>query len=142
MLQNFMVALDALGFYSAVPESQRFPCALRELYPDTADFVAFVSDLECREVVRRCVGAFRRHAGFPSEGIAGPRGQGGIGWSDHASFWAEGFPALMVTDTSPFRYPHLHRPTDLPAELDLGACARVVSGLTRCFAELAGPLAP
>ena len=137
-----MVSLECLGCFRTEPGSQRFPRALKELYPDTGDFVAFVSDLECRGLVRDCVAAFRRHAGFPSEGIAGPRSQPGIGWSDHASFWAEGFPALMVTDTSPFRYAHLHQPTDLPPALDLGRCARVVSGLARCFAELAGPLSP
>jgi hypothetical protein len=137
-----MLSLDSLGFYSTEPDSQRFPGVLRDLYPDTGDFVAFVSDLDSRELLRRCVASFRRHAGFPSEGIAGPRSQKGIGWSDHRSFWAEGFPALVVTDTSPFRYPHLHRPTDVAGVLDLGRCARVVSGLSRCVAELAGPLAP
>lgn len=137
-----MVSLECLGCFSAEPGSQRFPRSLRELFPETGDFVAFVSDLECRELVRRTVESFRRHAGFPSEGIAGPRSQAGIGWSDHAAFWAEGFPALMVTDTSPFRYAHLHRPTDVPAELDLARTARVVAGLGRSLAELAGPLAP
>ena len=137
-----MVALDSLGCFATAPGSQRFPRALQDLYPDTGDFVAFVSDLENRDLLRRCIESFRRHAACPSEGIAGPRGQPGLGWSDHRSFWAEGYPALMVTDTSPFRYPHLHRPTDLPGELDLGRCTRVVAGLARCLAELAGPLEP
>lgn len=137
-----MVSLECLGCFRTEPGSQRFPPPLQELYPDTGDFIAFVSDLECRGLVRECVASFRRHAGIPSEGIAGPRSQKGIGWSDHASFWAEGFPALMVTDTSPFRCAHLHEATDLPGELDLGRCARVVWGLGRSFAELAGPLGP
>ena len=38
--------------------------------------------------------------------------------SDHGSFWATGFPALLVTDTALLRNPHYHRSTDLPATLD------------------------
>jgi hypothetical protein len=38
--------------------------------------------------------------------------------SDHGSFWATGFPALLVTDTALLRNPHYHRPSDRPATLD------------------------
>jgi len=50
------------------------------------------------------VGRFRRLCDFPSEGAALPGSITGIGWSDHWSFWQAGYPALMVTDTAPFRY--------------------------------------
>jgi len=30
----------------------------------------------------------------------------GVGWSDHWSFWQEGFPAVMLTDTRTFRNPN------------------------------------
>lgn len=39
--------------------------------------------------------------------------------SDHASFWARGYPALMLTDTAPLRNPHYHQPTDTVETLDV-----------------------
>jgi hypothetical protein len=41
-----------------------------------------------------------------------------VGWSDHWSFWQEGYPAIMVTDTAPFRYPHYHTAADTPDRID------------------------
>jgi hypothetical protein len=62
----------------------------------------------------------------------------GAGWSDHWSFWQAGYPALMVTDTLPFRYGHYHLPTDTADRLDYDRVARVVDGLEAVLAELTG----
>jgi len=32
--------------------------------------------------------------------------------SDHAPFWDRGYPAIMLTDTANFRFPHYHEPSD------------------------------
>jgi hypothetical protein len=80
--------------------------------------------------------AFRTHAAFPSEGVAAPADIPGIGWSDHWSFWQEGYSAVMITDTAPFRYPHYHRPSDTPDKLDYDSFTRVVSGLQKMFSAL------
>jgi hypothetical protein len=58
--------------------------------------------------------------------------------SDHWSFWKQGYPALMVTDTAPYRYPHYHKATDTPEKLDYERMARVVTGLTGVVEDLAG----
>jgi Zn-dependent M28 family amino/carboxypeptidase len=60
-----------------------------------------------------------------------------VDWSDHASFWEQGYPALMVTDTAPYRYPHYHRASDTPDKVDYERLARVVSGLEQMLRELA-----
>lgn len=39
--------------------------------------------------------------------------------SDHAPFWDNGFKAIMVTDTTNFRNPHYHQPTDTLETLNL-----------------------
>jgi hypothetical protein len=85
------------------------------------------------------VASFRRHAPFPSEGIAAPGWIPGIGWSDHASFWREGYPALMVTDTALFRYLEYHGPGDRPEWVDYPRTARVVDGLRAVILDLASP---
>jgi hypothetical protein len=60
----------------------------------------------------------------------------GVGWSDHWSFWQEGYTGLMVTDTAPFRYPHYHRPTDTPDKINFPELTKVVEGLVFVIEEL------
>jgi Zn-dependent M28 family amino/carboxypeptidase len=45
--------------------------------------------------------------------------------SDHAPFWQAGIPAIMWTDTSEFRNPHYHEPSDTPDTLDYEFLAQV-----------------
>jgi hypothetical protein len=93
-------------------------------------------DTSARELVMRCVGSFRAHTKFPCEGGALPDVIEGIGWSDHWSFTRHGFPALMITDTAPFRYEHYHTAQDTPDKVDYERTARVVAGLERVVEEL------
>jgi Zn-dependent M28 family amino/carboxypeptidase len=125
-----MLCLETLGFYRDEKGSQSYPIPLlRFLYPSRGDFVAIVGNVSSRALVRRVVGSFREHAAFPSEGGALPGWIPGVGWSDQWSFWQQGYPAVMVTDTAPFRYPHYHRASDTPDKLDYERLARVVDGL-------------
>ena len=124
-----MMSLETLGYYSDEPGSQHYPFPLGLRYPTTGNFVAFVGALPSRSFVRKTVAAFRKEAPFPSVGGTAPGTLPGIGWSDHWSFAREGFPALMVTDTAPFRYPHYHSSRDTPDKVDYQRLARVVSGL-------------
>ncbi len=133
-----MLSLETIGYYADARGSQRYPSPVYAwFYPDTANFIGFVGNLKSRRLVRRCLGSFRRHAAFPSEGVAAPGNMLGIHWSDHWSFWQAGFPALMVTDTALFRYPHYHAATDTPERIDYDRLARVVSGLAAVTADLA-----
>ena len=61
----------------------------------------------------------------------------GVSWSDQRSFWQAGYPALMVTDTAFYRYPHYHCPTDTPEKLDFASMTRVTAGLAKAVAALA-----
>ena len=106
-------------------------------YPGTGNFIGFASDTGSRLLLRATVAAFRKAEKLPSEGAALPASLPGIGWSDHWAFWQCGYPAVMVTDTAPFRYPHYHEPTDTPDKLDYDRLALVVSGLEKTIAELA-----
>ena len=84
------------------------------------------------------VETFRESEQFPSEGAALPEAIGRIGDSDHASFWHEGYPALMVTDTANFRYPFYHTPEDTIDKVNFDRLARVVRGLEKVVAGLVG----
>lgn len=132
-----MLSLETIGWYSEAPHSQSYPPPFSFFYPDTANFIVFVGNLGSRVLVRRAIAAFRRHARFPSEGTAAPGWLTGIAWSDHSSFWKEGYRAIMITDTALFRYPAYHRPEDTPEKLDYQRMARVVAGLVRVVEDLA-----
>jgi hypothetical protein len=132
-----MFSLETMGYFSDEPGSQQYPFPLSLLYPDRGNFIAFVGNIRSRELVRRVVGLFRATTKFPSEGAALPERTTGVGWSDHASFWAAGYPALMVTDTALFRYPHYHSPRDTDDKVDVDRLARVVTGLEQVIAGLA-----
>lgn len=126
-----MVDLETIATYDDTPGSQRFPLkALAWLFPDRGDFVAFVGDPASRGLMRRMVGDFRQAAAFPSEGAALPGDIPGVSWSDHWSFWQAGYPAVMVSDTAPFRNERYHTTLDTPEKLDYARTARVVQGLT------------
>lgn len=132
-----MVSLETIGCYDSAPGSQKYPFPVGWFYPSRGDFIGFVSNTRNGPLVRRCVAAFRRHAQFPSEGGALPGVLPGIGWSDHWAFWQVGYPAVMVTDTAPFRYPHYHTKQDTPDKLDYERLVRVVHGLDQVLEELA-----
>jgi hypothetical protein len=133
-----MLSLETIGYYRDEAGSQDYPAGVGVFYPSAGNFIAFVGDFSSRALVRQCIGTFRRDVKFPSEGAALPSFIQGIGWSDHWSFWQAGYPAIMVTDTAIFRYPHYHDPSDTPDKLDYDRLARVVAGIERVVRDLAG----
>ena len=135
-----MLSLETIGYYTSKPGSQDYPRPHNWLYPDTGNFVAFVGNVQSRGLTRRAVRTFRDTTPFPSEGAALVSGLPGVGWSDHWAFWEVGYPAVMVTDTAPFRNPNYHDSTDMPETLDCDSLSRVVEGLERVVIDLAsGP---
>lgn len=132
-----MLSLETIGYYTDQKGSQRYPFPFSLFYPNTGNFIGFVGNLSSRGLVRRAVGAFRAHTAFPAEGVAAPSGIEGVHWSDHWAFWEAGYPAIMVTDTAPFRYPDYHRATDVPGALDYVGLARVTGGLVDVIGVLA-----
>jgi Peptidase family M28 len=133
-----MLSIETIGYYRDESGSQKYPPPFSLFYPAEGNFIAFVGNLGSKSLVRRCLATFRRQVKFPSEGAALPEFITGIGWSDHWSFWTVGYPAVMVTDTAPFRYPYYHSPEDTPEKLDYERMARVVGGLELVVQDLAG----
>jgi Zn-dependent M28 family amino/carboxypeptidase len=131
-----MLSLETIGFYSNAKGSQKYPPLLSLAYPSTGNFIGFVGDRSSRDLVRGAIGTFRGSTRFPSEGAALFASLPGVGWSDQWSFWQMGYPAIMVTDTAPFRCPHYHSTADTPEKLDYERMARVVGGLERVIERL------
>jgi hypothetical protein len=150
-----MLSLETMAYFTDEAGSQRYPFPFSLFYPSTGNFIGFVGDTASGDLTRSVVGGgrappphpppggggrgCRAHATIPSEGVAAPGSLPGVGWSDQWAFWQNGYPAVMVTDTAPFRNPHYHTAGDTPGTLDHPRFARVVAGLERVVAGLANP---
>jgi Zn-dependent M28 family amino/carboxypeptidase len=132
-----MLSLETMGYYSDEPGSQQYPGPLAQFFPDTGNFIGVVGNTASGELVRGIHAAFTAHSDFPIQGAPLPADLPGAGWSDHWSFWQTGYPAVMVTDTAPFRYPWYHTAEDTPDKVDFARLARVVDGLDAVVRALA-----
>lgn len=132
-----MYSMEMLGAFYDEPGSQRYPTGLQFFYPTVGNFISFIGNMHSTGLIHRTVGSFREQVRFPSEGAALPELINGVSFSDHWSFWQFDYPAMMITDTAFFRYPHYHQPEDTPDKLNYPCMARVVTGMARVFADLA-----
>ena len=131
-----MISLETLGCFSEEPGSQKYPPPLGLLYPNKGDFIAFVAMTGSRDLMQALIGSFRKHTKFPTVGGVAPAFVPGIDWSDHWSFEQFRYPAVMITDTALFRYPHYHRPTDTPDKVDVERLARIAHGVERMVRDM------
>lgn len=131
-----MMSLESLGYYSDAPGSQNYPLGLSERYPKTGDFIAVVSDEESSKLFERVYATMKRHSSIPVVGDALDANIPGVSLSDHWAFWQVDVPAVMVTDTAPFRNPAYHTGQDRPESLDYSRMARVVSALDAVLRDL------
>jgi Zn-dependent M28 family amino/carboxypeptidase len=132
-----MLSLETMGYYSDEKGSQQYPAPIARLYPDVGDFIGFVSNVGSARLLMKARNAFRRRTSFPLQSAAAPEAIDGVGWSDHWAFWQAGYPAMMVTDTAPFRYPLYHTSEDTPDKVDHDKLAQVVEGLEAVIESLA-----
>jgi Zn-dependent M28 family amino/carboxypeptidase len=131
------LVLEMMGYFSSEDGSQRYPFPFGMLYPKQGNFIAFVGNTKSRAFIHASITSFRRHVEFPSEGIAAPMLVPRIGSSDHWSFWKQGWPALMLTDTAINRNRNYHQTTDTPDTLDYDSSARIVTGLRPVVLDMA-----
>ena len=143
-----MLAMDGLGSFDDAAGSQSLPAPVpvegeadgaddAGAAPlDRADFIALVSDESSAALLRTAATAFAAAATVRAEAVALPAAVPGAAWSDHWAFEQAGYPALMVTDTLPYRYGHYHAPTDTPDKLDMDRFTRVVAGLGAVVSRL------
>ena len=132
-----MISLETIGYFSDAPHSQNYPSpGLGLFYPKVGNFIGFVGNVGSRALLRRSVALFRKHAKITSEGAALPAFIPGVSWSDQWSFWRNGYPGIMITDTAPFRYPHYHSASDTPDKVDYDRFALVVSGMEKVIEDL------
>ena len=132
------LSIETVGYYKDDEDTQHFPVPLiGALYPSRGNFIALVSNLRDTALVRTVKSAMLGTRRIPVYSMNGPELVPGIDWSDHASYWKVGYPALMVTDTAPNRNPAYHEASDTPDTLDYGKMARVTEALFEAIWVLA-----
>ena len=132
-----MVSMDCIGCYSEQPGCQRYPPFFGFFYPSQANYLAVVSNLASRRSMRMFVDQFRAASDFPLEHLATTSFIPGVSWSDHRSFWKQGYQALLVSDSAFYRYRHYHRSSVTPDKISYPMFTRAVVGLHKAFAQLA-----
>lgn len=138
-----MLCLEMVGYYTLNEGSQSVPPAIPKwfhpIFPKRGDFLAAVGNLGswklCLSFRRGYRNGTRR---LPLFSICLPEKIKDIRRSDNSSFWDQGYPALMLTDTSFLRNPNYHQPSDRPETLDYQRMTEVTLGVAAAIRHLAG----
>jgi len=132
-----MICLEMVGYVCRQPGCQRYPFPLMFMnYPKEGNFLGIVGNFSSRSFLHKLVRSFRQNKDLPIISLSVPfngRVMPAVRLSDHASFWDQGFPAVMVTDTAFFRNPNYHLPSDTMDTLDLTFMAELVESLIGFF---------
>lgn len=136
-----MLCLEMVGYFTPEAGSQQVPEAiprwLRWAFPRRGDFLAAVGNPRSLGLVWSFRRGFKRATRFPLFSIVLPESIHEIRLSDNSSFWDQGYPALMLTDTSFLRNPHYHQASDTPETLDYERMASVTQGVAGAIRRLA-----
>ena len=138
-----MLALEMIGYFSDEPRSQKYPLGLFYfLYPSRGNFIAVVGNMQQRSLTRRVKRAMKGATDLPVYSALVPAIVPGVDFSDHRNYWAEGYPAVMITDTAFLRNPNYHGPDDTPDRLDYDRMADVVVCVYEAVVALDGKRGP
>jgi aminopeptidase YwaD len=132
------IILECVGYAREEEGSQRIPPGVPIAVPTTGNFLAVIGNQASSDLTDSVSHAMSRH--MPIVPLVVP-GNGELlpdtRRSDHTSFWEQGFPAVMLTDTANFRNPNYHRSTDTIATLNLDFLVSVADAVTAAVIELA-----
>lgn len=127
---RMMLSLEMIGYFSDRPGSQAYPLrGMTGLYSDRGNFIAVVGKFTDFGATRRIKGIMSGATDLPVYSINAPPLLQGIDFSDHLSYWREGFPALMITDTAFYRNRSYHAGGDTWERLDYPRMAKVVEAV-------------
>jgi aminopeptidase YwaD len=134
-----MISLEMVGFTG---ERQDYPPYLNpKYYPNVGDFIAIIGNEGSKGLLEKVCQSFKTHIPqLPLEFLIVPgngEGMEEVRLSDHSTFWDQGFPALMVTDTSFLRNPNYHLASDIMETLNFEFMQKVAIGVFYSIIELA-----
>lgn len=129
-----MVCLEMIGYYRDGRNTQHFPAGIFKLfYGSRGNFITVVRKLKGGPFTRKFTRKFKHTHGLRTKVFKGPVWIEGIDFSDHLNYWAGGWEALMLTDTSFYRNDNYHEMSDTPDTLDYVRMASVVDKLYKAL---------
>lgn len=135
------IVLECVGYASARSASQHVPPGLPIAIPSVGDFLGIIGNQDSAGLAETIERAAKHSVQDLNTFSLIVPGQGELfpdtRRSDHAAFWAHGYPAVMLTDTANFRNPHYHQPTDIIETLDLEFMEKVTRLLVAAVSEMA-----
>jgi len=132
--------LESVGYTDRAEGSQTVPFFVRMPVPKRGDFLGVIANRGSKAIMN----AFHSIASeyvpelifvsykVPLSGRIIPETR----FSDHASFWDYGYPALMLTDTAMFRNPHYHTHQDKHETLDFSFIVNVTKAVVSVILKL------
>jgi aminopeptidase YwaD len=133
------IVLECVGYTRDEEGSQKIPPGVPVTVPTVGNFLAVIGNQGSHALTMVVEQAMKSR--IPVVPLVVP-GNGELlpdtRRSDHTSFWEQGFPAVMLTDTANFRNPNYHQPTDTIETLNLDFMAQVADGVAAAVMELAG----
>src|SRR6266542_3744173 len=125
-----MFSLEMIGYFSDAPGSQRFPSSVLSLfYPTEGNFISVIGKMGAGMLVRKIKKAMAEATSLPVYSINAPRLIPGVDFSDHLSYWREGYPAVMITDTAFYRNANYHTMWDTADRLDYQRMSQAVEAV-------------
>jgi Zn-dependent M28 family amino/carboxypeptidase len=125
-----MFSLEMIGYFSGARDSQHFPIpVLSLLYPREGNFISVVGKIGAGMLVRKIKKAMAEATSLPVYSINAPRLIPGVDFSDHLSYWREGYPAVMITDTAFYRNANYHTMWDTAEKLDYQRMSQAVEAV-------------
>ncbi len=133
-----MISLEMIGYYKDAKHTQKYPLGFfKWFYGTRGNYVTVVKKLHGGKFVRQFTRGFKHGDNIITKVFAAPSWVPGVDWSDHLSYWAYGWQALMITDTSFFRNANYHEKTDTPDTLDYSRMSFVVTNLFNALSKMA-----
>lgn len=135
-----MLCLEMVGYFRDEPNSQQVPETipkfLHRLFPKRGNFLAAIGNLNSWQLNWAFRRGFKRGTRLGLFSLCLPEKIHEIRRSDNSSFWDQGYPALMLTDTSFLRNPNYHQASDTPDTLDYDAMTQVTLGVAAALRRL------
>lgn len=125
-----MICLEMIGYFSDEKGSQDYPIkAMRMIYGKTGDYITVVNKTSPGKFARSFTKKFKHVSRVKAKEFRAPRSITGVDFSDHRSYWSQGYSAVMITDTAFYRNNNYHEAGDTLDKLDLYRMSQVIDAV-------------
>jgi aminopeptidase YwaD len=136
-----VLILESVGYTDDGEGSQIVPLLIKTAVPRKGTFLGVIANSRSKSIMEAFHRISQEHVPelitvpykVPLSGRFIPETR----FSDHASFWNAGYPALMLTDTAMFRNPHYHTYHDRFETLDFTFMTKVTKAVLSFILKLA-----